>query len=230
MNATTYITIRRGSQGEAVKWLQKLLVSLGLLPGSAVDSVFGASTENAVKVFQARKGLSADGIVGPKTWKALDPNYTSSVADAWMKGATTTTTIDNAPGKVTMGDDGQLVEPLELPLVGAPTGRKALVAGVILAAVGAGLWYFMGVKGRRAKLRRNGNGNDGSGYGGYGRHTLSSRDLDALCRDRQAYLNAEDLEDDPVAQHYEAQHRRRMVAEYEFEQSQDRLRMKARAR
>jgi peptidoglycan hydrolase-like protein with peptidoglycan-binding domain len=36
------------------------------------DGDFGAITEAAVRRFQRRKGLVADGIVGPKAWKALD--------------------------------------------------------------------------------------------------------------------------------------------------------------
>lgn len=36
-----------------------------------VDGSFGADTEAAVKAFQKSKGLTVDGIVGPKTWKAL---------------------------------------------------------------------------------------------------------------------------------------------------------------
>lgn len=63
------------SSGEQVKTLQRLLNSLscrGLNGGSlAVDGLFGANTDHAVKVFQKAKGLTVDGIVGKDTWKAL---------------------------------------------------------------------------------------------------------------------------------------------------------------
>ena len=35
------------------------------------DGIFGPLTEEAVKEFQKRKGLTADGVVGAKTWAAL---------------------------------------------------------------------------------------------------------------------------------------------------------------
>jgi murein L,D-transpeptidase YcbB/YkuD len=40
-------------------------------PGLAVDGVFGANTETAVRDFQEGAGLVVDGIVGPATWAAL---------------------------------------------------------------------------------------------------------------------------------------------------------------
>ena len=65
-------TIRRGSTGEFVMVCQEILVDLGYELGpSGVDGKFGAKTEAAVKTFQQRHGLAADGIVGPKTWKQL---------------------------------------------------------------------------------------------------------------------------------------------------------------
>lgn len=57
-----------GSQGDAVKLVQKALNRGGWL---AEDGMFGPATENAVKAFQASKGLVVDGIVGEHTSAAL---------------------------------------------------------------------------------------------------------------------------------------------------------------
>jgi len=63
-------TLRRGSQGDEVADLQMLLDSkFGY--DLEVDGNFGKATETAVKDFQKKHGLTADGVVGPKTWKAL---------------------------------------------------------------------------------------------------------------------------------------------------------------
>lgn len=63
-------TLRRGSDGSAVKRLQGLLHAAGQRD-SAIDGDFGPSTERAVKDFQRAKGLSVDGIVGRNTWTKL---------------------------------------------------------------------------------------------------------------------------------------------------------------
>lgn len=66
-------TLRKGDKGEAVKALQRALVGLGYdLLKYGADGDFGDETLAAVKKFQRNHGLSADGIVGPKTWAALD--------------------------------------------------------------------------------------------------------------------------------------------------------------
>ena len=57
------------SQGAAVTKLQQRLNDLGASIG--VDGIFGKGTKQAVANFQTKKGLTADGIVGPKTWAAL---------------------------------------------------------------------------------------------------------------------------------------------------------------
>jgi peptidoglycan hydrolase-like protein with peptidoglycan-binding domain len=65
------VTIRRGSRGAAVRALQhQLRFELGYR-SVAVDGLFGQATQTAVKNFQAKRKLDADGIVGPATWKAL---------------------------------------------------------------------------------------------------------------------------------------------------------------
>ncbi len=62
--------LRRGARGEAVRRLQTLLRRHGFSPG-AVDGIFGPATEAAVVAFQRAHGLLADGVVGPRTWRAL---------------------------------------------------------------------------------------------------------------------------------------------------------------
>jgi len=42
-----------------------------LIGGLTVDGVYGTGTKNAVATYQNAKGLTADGICGPKTWAAL---------------------------------------------------------------------------------------------------------------------------------------------------------------
>lgn len=66
--------IKKGSKGDSVKALQILLI--GTEPGYScgkygADGDFGSTTLEAVKKFQKAKGLTADGIVGPKTWAVL---------------------------------------------------------------------------------------------------------------------------------------------------------------
>lgn len=50
--------------------LQKALLRAGLDPGP-VDGRLGKKTRAAVKAFQKKNHLTADGIVGEKTWAAL---------------------------------------------------------------------------------------------------------------------------------------------------------------
>ena len=67
---TLAASLRRGSRGELVTQLQQKLKRWGYYTG-AIDGVFGAGTEKAVKAFQRKVGLTADGIVGPKTAAAM---------------------------------------------------------------------------------------------------------------------------------------------------------------
>lgn len=91
-------TLRRGSKGEYVTLLQTQLKNKGYDLGKyGVDGDFGSATETAVKKFQRDNGLNADGIVGEKTWKALEssetmqfytvtiPHLSVSSADALVK-------------------------------------------------------------------------------------------------------------------------------------------------
>lgn len=65
-------TLRKGSRGVEVSYLQQLLNDAGCSPEIEEDGIFGAMTEAVVKDFQAAHGLTADGVVGPMTWAALE--------------------------------------------------------------------------------------------------------------------------------------------------------------
>ena len=62
-------TLRKGAFGEEVRYMQQLLANAG--SGLAVDGKFGSGTLSAVKAFQNKHGLAADGVVGPLTWAQL---------------------------------------------------------------------------------------------------------------------------------------------------------------
>ena len=62
--------IKKGSKGDVVKAAQKRLNELKYST-NGIDGIFGDGTYNAVVKFQKAKKLSADGIVGNNTWKAL---------------------------------------------------------------------------------------------------------------------------------------------------------------
>ena len=66
-------TLKRGDKGSAVRDLQFLLWQFDLIePNLETDGIFGVYTDEAVRQFQERTGLKVDGIVGPKTWAALE--------------------------------------------------------------------------------------------------------------------------------------------------------------
>ncbi|MEY4589397.1 MAG: hypothetical protein RL497_1473 [Pseudomonadota bacterium] len=61
--------LKLGDQGEDVKAVQKLLMMKWYQ--IKVDGVFGSQTEQTIKKFQMKSGLTADGIVGHKTLEKL---------------------------------------------------------------------------------------------------------------------------------------------------------------
>lgn len=62
--------LRYGSRGSSVRELQTRLKRWGYYTGS-IDGIYGSGTQEAVKRFQRKNGLSVDGIVGRQTAAAL---------------------------------------------------------------------------------------------------------------------------------------------------------------
>ena len=65
------VILKKGSKGNRVIELQKLLDQKGFWTYHKITNYFGDITETAVEKFQKSSGLKVDGIVGPRTWKAL---------------------------------------------------------------------------------------------------------------------------------------------------------------
>ena len=65
--------LRQGNSGASVRELQTLLNRIVRpVPLLLVDGAFGAKTKQAALAFQSARKLTIDGVVGPKTWAALD--------------------------------------------------------------------------------------------------------------------------------------------------------------
>ena len=63
-SVTQYETVRVGSRGETVRLVQQKL-------GLTADGVFGPGTERAVRAWQASNGLTVDGVMGPRSLARL---------------------------------------------------------------------------------------------------------------------------------------------------------------
>lgn len=76
-NTTIETLSKYGSRGSEVTQIQTKLKRWGYYSGS-VDGIYGTQTVNAVKYFQRKNGLTADGIAGPATLKAMGITSSSS--------------------------------------------------------------------------------------------------------------------------------------------------------
>lgn len=70
--------LKQGAKGGEVKEVQRRLKEWGYYNG-AVDGIYGSATRQAVKKFQQKNGLTADGVVGLKTYQALGMNASAKV-------------------------------------------------------------------------------------------------------------------------------------------------------
>jgi peptidoglycan hydrolase-like protein with peptidoglycan-binding domain len=98
-------TLQLGSRGSAVKQLQRKLRV------SPVSGYYGHETRAAVKRFQKRRGLSADGIAGPATLRALRIRVTKS---SYATGGSAPTTGGSAPSEGRSGGGSNVKLPAVL--------------------------------------------------------------------------------------------------------------------
>lgn len=84
-------TLKRGDSGKWVTLAQTELINQGYSCGSTgADGKFGKNTEAAVKRFQLDHGLTADGVIGEKTWEALDGSVPAATYTVTVPGLTAT--------------------------------------------------------------------------------------------------------------------------------------------
>jgi hypothetical protein len=114
-------SLKRGSQGDDVKQLQKNLILQGLLASSSVTGFFGALTEKAVGQWQMQQGIASSsepdhdkgvGMVGPRT-RALFAKCEGRVGQMLSNGSKG---IDSDHGSSTPG-----MPPMPPPPMGSST-------------------------------------------------------------------------------------------------------------
>lgn len=114
-----------GARGDDVTALQKKLKRWGYYQGE-IDGKFGTGTQEAVKYFQRKNGLTADGIAGPATLKALGMN---------LSGNSSQTGSENSSAGSESGDVYLLARAVYGEARGEPYKGQVAVAAVILNRV-----------------------------------------------------------------------------------------------
>ncbi len=115
--------LQRGSRGPNVVRAQVMLNRIGrnypAIPRiTAVDGIFGAQTENAVRSFQRIFGLTPDGIIGKATWYRLVRLYVgvNDLAELESQGQTFYAVNWQVPQTLQTGASGQKVRQLQFML------------------------------------------------------------------------------------------------------------------
>jgi len=105
-------TLEEGSKGNAVRSLQRKLIALGYLKGTA-DGSFGAATKAAVIAFQKNNDLTADGRAGTGTLNKL---YSKDVVSAGGSDSSSDNATSTGYTTLKDGDEGASVKKLQQKL------------------------------------------------------------------------------------------------------------------
>lgn len=139
-------TIRFGSKGPAVEEAQQHLNRHGAAPPLKVDGDFGSKTVAAAKAFQvlhkhpeSGDALTSDGVIGPKTWRALQAAATSAIPPGAAKHPVAEATDLFAKGAAMTPDEAKRAKALLFLLNGdefRSVLKEAVKSGGFLAMLG----------------------------------------------------------------------------------------------
>lgn len=132
--------VRIDNRGRAVEMAQERLSAHGY--EIQVDGRFGPGTDNIVREFQEDHGLMPDGVIGPRTWKALkkDPEPDARVCQdkPINPGAATRSRTVGGAGVAGAGGAAVLVEPVQDAIKVVEGQKDALSSGdIFMMAIGA---------------------------------------------------------------------------------------------
>ena len=113
---------RQGDSGSAVTTIPTKLKRWGYFDGP-VDGIYGSKTTKAVRSFQQKNGLTADGVAGPATLKALGMAQTSQNSGSSQTGSS---------GGNASGDVALLAKVISAEARGEPYDGQVAVGAVIL--------------------------------------------------------------------------------------------------
>ena len=116
------VSYRQGDSGSAVTTIQTKLKRWGYFDGP-VDGIYGSKTSKAVRSFQRKNGLTADGVAGPATLKALGMEQTSQNSGSSQTGSS---------GGNASGDVALLAKVISAEARGEPYDGQVAGGAVIL--------------------------------------------------------------------------------------------------
>ena len=125
--------LKQGASGGEVKELQRRLKNWGYYNG-AVDGVYGKGTVEAVKAFQKKNGLTADGVAGLETYKALGMNDSVKALEG-NKGGSTANSNSTGNSNYTSSDLYLLAKCIYAEARGESYTGQVAVGAVILNRV-----------------------------------------------------------------------------------------------
>lgn len=132
-----------GEQGDSVTRVQQLLSKYGYLNSANVTGYYGEVTEQAVKNFQSRNGLSADGQVGVQTMAKLTGDHVKRPA-AGSTGGSSGQSGNKGGNKGSSGNKGNQGGSSSAPKAPSGSGVSALISA---ASSKIGSPYVWGAKG-----------------------------------------------------------------------------------